>query len=349
MMGGVVLVARVVLAVVFGVAAVGKLLDLPGARRAVAGFGVPERAVGAVALFLPVVELATAVALVLRPSARWGAVAAVCLLVVFVAAIGRAMVRGVAPDCHCFGQLASRPAGGRTLIRNALLAAPAVLVVAYGPGEGVDQWVSGRSAAELGAAAAGVCAVALAVVVAWLWRENRRLDRENRRLLRYRDAEGLLPPGLPVGVAAPGFSLPGADGAGVELGALLGGGRPVALVFVGPRCGPCAALFPDLARWQTALSQRITIALLSSGSVPENQAVRDGHGLENVLADDDGEVFTAYRVSATPSVVVVAPDGRIASRTHSARAMTETVIRNALHSDHPTPPALSVVTVNGNH
>jgi hypothetical protein len=29
--------------------------------------------------------------------------------------------------------------------------------------------------------------------------------------------------------------------------------------------------------------------------------------------------------------------------------LTETVIRNALHSDHPTPPALHVVTVNGNH
>jgi hypothetical protein len=54
-------------------------------------------------------------------------------------------------------------------------------------------------------------------------------------------------------------------------------------------------------------------------------------------------------VAATPAVVIVAPDGRIASRTHSARAMTEAVIRNALHSDHPAPPVLRVVTVSGNH
>jgi hypothetical protein len=70
-----------------------------------------------------------------------------------------------------------------------------------------------------------------------------------------------------------------------------------------------------------------------------------------VLALDTREVLAAYGMTATPSVVIVAPDGRIASRPQFTRAMTEAVIRNALYS-HFAPrgdPAtvLRIVTVNG--
>jgi peroxiredoxin/uncharacterized membrane protein YphA (DoxX/SURF4 family) len=341
-MHGIALVARLLLAIVFAAAAAGKLADRPGTRRALADFGLPARAIPSVSLLLPLAELATAVALVARPSARWGAIAAVCLLAVFIVAIARAMSRGEAPDCHCFGQLASGLAGRSTLIRNVLLAVPAVLVVAYGPGEGIDQWVSGHSAAELGAIAAGLCAAILAVVVARLWPENRRLRRE---LGRMRVGDALLSPGLPVGAPAPGFSLPSADGAAVSLAALLGRGRPVALVFVGPDCSSCTELLPDLARWQTTLAERITIALLTRGSVRESRAMAERYGLESVLVQEEGEVSKTYRARATPSVVIVAPDGRIASRTYQTRMMTEAVVRNALHIDHA--PLLRVVTVSG--
>ena len=79
------LVVQVLLAAVFATAGVGKLLDLPGSRRALADFGVPERAAPIAALLLPLAELATAVALVLHPSARWGAVGALVLLLAFIA------------------------------------------------------------------------------------------------------------------------------------------------------------------------------------------------------------------------------------------------------------------------
>ena len=216
---------------------------------------------------MPLAEFATAVALVAAPSARWGAVAAVCLLVLFIVGIARAMARGEAPDCHCFGQLSSAPAGRRTLIRNVLLAVPAVFVVAYGPGESIDQWVSGRSAAELGAVAAGLCALALAGLVARLWLQNRDLVSENRRLQVTKEAQAHFPPGLPIGTPAPIITWPGADGETGSLEALLRPGRPVALVFVSPGCGSCDELLPDVARWQTTLAERITIVLLSRGSL----------------------------------------------------------------------------------
>ena len=345
-MSGIALVARLGLAVVFGVAAAGKLLDQAGARRALADFGVPERARAPGALLLPLAEIAVAVALVPRASARWGAVAALCLLVVFMAAIAWVMRRGETPDCGCFGTRASAPVGRGTLVRNALLAAPAVLVVAYGPGGGggIDGWVSARSTAELVAVGAGVCTVVLAVALARLWPENRRLRRD---LERAHTALAPFQPGLPVGAPAPKFSVRAADGARTDLDALLGRGLPVALVFVTPGCSPCAAMFPDLTRWQQTLAERITIALLSTGTVGENRALAERYGLADVLVQDDGEVLETYRVPATPSVVIVAPDARIGSRTHSAQPLIEATIRDALHDDRAATPALRTVTANG--
>jgi uncharacterized membrane protein YphA (DoxX/SURF4 family) len=72
-MDSVVLAARLLLAAVFVVAAVGKFMDLPGSRRSLVGFGVPEGLSNALGTVLPVAELAVAIALIPRPSAQWGA------------------------------------------------------------------------------------------------------------------------------------------------------------------------------------------------------------------------------------------------------------------------------------
>ena len=124
-MGPVLLVFRVLLACLFFVAGVAKLADLAGSRRAVVGFGVPDRLVG---VGLPVCELAVAVALIPAGSARFGALGALVLLAVFMAAISVALARGTRADCHCVGQLHSAPVGWRTLVRNGMLAAAAGFV-----------------------------------------------------------------------------------------------------------------------------------------------------------------------------------------------------------------------------
>ena len=140
--------ARLFLAAVFLVAGAAKLADQRGSRDAVAGFGVPARAVAVSALLLPLLELAVAGALVITSSARTGAVAALVLLLAFATAIAAALRRGTTPDCHCFGQIHSSPAGPRTLVRNLLLTVPAIVVVAHGTGPGVDAWFEARTAAD---------------------------------------------------------------------------------------------------------------------------------------------------------------------------------------------------------
>src|SRR4051812_4490479 len=98
-MASVALIARLALALVFGTAAAGKLADPAGTRRALTDFGAPARSLSALVLLLPLAELATALALLFQPTARWGALSAVLLLSLFVAGIARAMARGEAPDC----------------------------------------------------------------------------------------------------------------------------------------------------------------------------------------------------------------------------------------------------------
>jgi cytochrome oxidase Cu insertion factor (SCO1/SenC/PrrC family) len=329
-MGSVALGARILLALVFGTAAAGKFADQPGTRRALADFGAPRGSLKALGLLLPLAELATAVALLFQPSAQWGALAAAILVALFVAGIARAMARGEAPDCHCFGQISSSPAGPRTLVRNAVLIVPAIFLVAYGPGTSIDAWVSARSTAELVAFFTGVAGVALGAMCVRIWLTNRRLrddlERANKVLAAF-------PAGLPIGADAPDFALPDIEGRTTTLDALLAEGKPVALVFVGANCDACHIMLPDLARWQTTVPDRVTIALVGAGKKEELRQMAKAYGLSNVLVQKDAETFHAYHAAATPSVVIVGPDGRITSPTRSTHALVETVVRRAVRSN----------------
>lgn len=107
------LIARLLLALVFVVAGIAKLVDRQGSRQAVIDFGLPAALAVPVGLLLPLTELAVAVALLPAATAWWGAVGAVSLLLLFAAGIGANLARGNKPECHCFGQLHSARPGPR--------------------------------------------------------------------------------------------------------------------------------------------------------------------------------------------------------------------------------------------
>jgi methylamine dehydrogenase accessory protein MauD len=260
------------------------------------------------------------------------------LLLVFAGGIAGAMARGREPDCHCFGQLGSAPAGRGTLIRNAVLAVPAVLVATYGAGEAIGTWLGARSPAELVATGACVASVVLAALCLRLWKENRRLRRD---AAVPGQAATQLSSGLPVGTQAPDFALTTVEGRTVTLGRLLERDRPVALVFLSPGCPSCVSLLPDLARWQTTLSGRITIALVTAGTMAEARALAEGHGLKDVLLQQDDEVFHAYRIAATPSGLIVTSDGRIGSQTSPIKFILEALIRRAVRDATASPAVAS--------
>jgi uncharacterized membrane protein YphA (DoxX/SURF4 family) len=325
-MSTVILASRLILAAVFAVAAIGKLLDLEGSRRAVRNFGVPNRAAAAAGIVLPLVELAIAVALVPAPSARWAAIAALLLLLAFIAGIANAVRRGEAPDCHCFGQIHSAPAGRGTLARNALLAAMAAVVVADGPGPTIDSWVSARSTAELVAVGAGGVALLLGLLFLQLWLERRQLRSDLGTAQRMAAAA---PPGIPIGSPAPDLALKNLGGEQVPLSSLRERGRPILLMFMSPGCQSCGELVPKLAGWQRSLGHQLTIAVISLGE-PRAHDLWTNQGLENILLQEGYEAGEAYRIRATPSAVIVTRAGTVGSNPAESVFGIEPLIRLAL-------------------
>jgi peroxiredoxin/uncharacterized membrane protein YphA (DoxX/SURF4 family) len=328
-MDGVLLIARLLLAVVFVVAGLAKLADRAGSRQALLDFGVPARLVAPLAVLLPLAELAVAVALIPTASAWWGALGALALLLLFVAAIGSSLARGRTPDCHCFGQIHSAPVGWSTLIRNLILAAIAGFVVGTGrtnTGASAIGWLGTLSLAQRLEVVAGTLVVALLVVETWVvlqvLRQHGhlllRLDELETRLGASRTevmTEALLPAatGLPIGTAAPAFSLPGLYGETITLDFLRASSKPVLLIFSDPGCGPCNALLPEIARWQRDYTGKLTLALISRSTPEANRAKTNAHEITHVLLQQDREVARAYQAHGTPCAVLIRSDGTIGS------------------------------------
>jgi uncharacterized membrane protein YphA (DoxX/SURF4 family)/peroxiredoxin len=330
-MDSLVLAMRVVLAGVFATAGVAKLFDLTGSRRALEDFGVPARLARPGGVLLPVAEIAIATALLFPLSARLSALAAAGLLGAFVVVIANALAHGRAPDCHCFGQLHSEPAGWTTLARNGVLIVIAATIVAFGPGPSLPGWIGERSALDLAMLAAALAVLAFGAFRIRAWNQRRERRRYVQSLIAQIDAQGE-PAGRPVGSEAPPFALRGVRGEKVTLEALRGRGNPIVLVFVHPRCGPCRELLPELGEWQVTLAESLTIAVLSEGSVAANRTLSDEHEIADFLLQEHNEVYRAYEVkSGTPAAVVVDPAGTIAGPTVGGRLAIEELIRLTLN------------------
>jgi uncharacterized membrane protein YphA (DoxX/SURF4 family) len=309
--------SQLLLTLVFAVAALAKLADRSGTRRAIEAFGVPPRPAPALALALPIAELAIAVALVAAATARWGALAAVALLLIFSVAIARALRAGSAPDCNCFGGLTQSEVGRGTLIRNLLLGAVAGFVALGAAGQPVSafSWVTVPAARDRPGI---VFMVACLAGLGWFcW----QLLQQNGRLLLRLEAEGAgagapkpgaeaLPP-LEPGSAAPPFAGQDLQGRPVSLDSLLAPGRPVALFFTDPGCGACESALEAVAVAQRERAEELTLAVISSGSIERIEEKAAELGLDRVVPQDDDALADAYRVYGVPGVVEIDANGSL--------------------------------------
>jgi peroxiredoxin/uncharacterized membrane protein YphA (DoxX/SURF4 family) len=319
------LFARLLLCAVFLVAGLAKLADLAGSRQAMRDFGVPDKLADFFGLFLPLAELAVAVSLVVPLTGWWGAVGALALLLIFVAGIGYNLAHGRTPDCHCFGQLHSAPAGWSTLSRNLVLAGIAGVVVAFGrstAGPGVLELIAQMTVSQRLELLVG--ALVLVVLIGQGWLLVQTMTQQGRLLLRIEALEtrlGVATPaqsatrvmGLAVGTPAPPFELSTLDGETTKLESLRARGKPLLLLFTDPGCGPCTALLPEIAQWQRDHATKMNVALISRGTVEANRAKVTEPGVTDVLLQKDREVAQAYQAHGTPSAVIVWQDGTIGS------------------------------------
>ncbi|TDB78971.1 hypothetical protein E1182_14435, partial [Micromonospora sp. KC721] len=123
------LAARLLLALVFLTAVVGKLrtrAGFDGFVGSVGQFGVPARWASAVARLAVATEAAVVVLLAGPPTVPAGLLLAAGLLGVLTAAIVGTLRRGVRPACRCFGA-GDAPIGLRHVARNLVLLSVALL------------------------------------------------------------------------------------------------------------------------------------------------------------------------------------------------------------------------------
>jgi uncharacterized membrane protein YphA (DoxX/SURF4 family)/peroxiredoxin len=339
------LIARLVLAFVFGVAAWAKATDFTGTRRSMSDFGVPVALAPFVAVLVPALEVACVVALLRASWAWWGAVGALTLLGTFMLAVAVNMALGRQPDCHCFGQLHASRAGWPTLYRNGVLAAVAVFLVSRGPTDvGLDEL---RVALDAGRRVATLHPVLLvwgvlaALAGIWLYRSLPQDTPKHpwigptaapKATIQTPPLRAVTPPPaigeLEESTVAPAFALASLHGLTVTLDDLRRAGQPVVLIFTRPTCPACDTLLPDIGRWQREHVDRLVVMPVSKGGVEANREKAVAHNLVDVLMQQEDEVSTAYGVQILPSGVLIR-DGRIAQRYAEGPDGIRTMVANA--------------------
>ena len=330
-MSSIIILARSCLSAVFAIAGLAKLSDRRGTADTLEAFGVSRPLAWPAAVALPAAELIIAGALLVQPTARWAGSGAALLLIVFGAGVGRALSQGRTPECNCFGQVSSQQISWRTLARNAALAAVAVLVAAAGPGSSLSSWTADRGAANLVAGVAVVIAVICAVAAAGYKQRLVAGDLAGH----FGVADGALGPGA----EAPTFALQSVDGEEISLHMLLARGLPVVLIFASPTCGPCYDFLPELSRWNGALGDSVTLAVIESGVEHADDVSDQILRAEGVitLIEQNQATAQAYFVAGTPTGIAISPEGLVASPPLPGRQHIENLIRNVLRTGGALP------------
>jgi peroxiredoxin/uncharacterized membrane protein YphA (DoxX/SURF4 family) len=323
------LIVRLILAAIFGVAGTAKLLDLEGSEKAVVGFGVPKVLAKPVSIILPICEVLIAVSLLLIEFSWFGAIGGTALLLIFAGGMLFQISKGNAPDCHCFGQFHSEPVSPKSVIRNALFAVLGIGLIIAGPeNQGVNLFRSDFGSTGnidsmqiiIGLAIVGL----LAAIIYFLKQISEQQVKILRRIEilevlssgeRNFEVETMGHPegGLPIGAPAPDFMLPDVKGKQVELNHLIADAKPMLFFFVSPNCSPCNALLPEIKEWQEELGEKFRITFVSSGSAKDNSD-KFGQTTSNILLQKDKEISTLFGAVWTPTALLVNSDGTIGSR-----------------------------------
>ncbi len=319
---------RLFLFVVFAIAGTAKLLDTTGSQRSAEDFGVPESLSKTFSIVLPIVELIAAFGFLFQSYSWYSSILSLLLMIVFIGGMIYQIYQGNTPNCHCFGQLSKEPIGYKSLIRNAIFAILAFILIISGKetqGVSAVSWIENLSNAERMQFVFGLLIVVLlTVAVSYLTKILKQAKEVSHQIEVFEflsadtskevEREEAKKPdiGFPIGSVVSAFSLPNSKGTNVELNDLLTDRKPLLLFFVGANCNPCQQLLPEIDGWQEELGSKVKFVFISSGKPKENIAK---FGKERILLlQKDREVAELFEAQWTPTMVFVNADGVLASR-----------------------------------
>jgi thiol-disulfide isomerase/thioredoxin/uncharacterized membrane protein YphA (DoxX/SURF4 family) len=322
-MDAILLILRLALAGIFGLAGVAKFLDLNGSEKAFKDFGVPASIAKPSSIALSLLEISIAAMLLFTTTSWFASVGALFLLALFIVQMIYQMAMGNAPDCHCFGQIHSEPVSKTSVIRNALFAVPALLLVSGGTqGQGMSLADPKLDVMQL---VFGIASIGFLVGVLFYLKKILEQQQQMMRRLEIidlvaqeggsvtRDEAGHPHEGLPIGALFPDFELSDVGGDVVSLDALKAEHMPVLYVFVSPTCNPCKALLPEFEQWQTELAEKVKVVFVSSGTAEDNTEKFAGNAAKIILLQKNRELADAVMAKWTPTAVLMDAQGRIAS------------------------------------
>jgi thiol-disulfide isomerase/thioredoxin/uncharacterized membrane protein YphA (DoxX/SURF4 family) len=337
------LLIRLFLAGIFGVAGVAKFLDQPGAEKAVMDFGVPAEFAKPAAYLLSTAEVLLALLLLFTTTSWLGALGALILLLIFIAGMIYQLASGKEADCHCFGQLHSERVSSKSLIRNVIFSALALFLVGQGSGRQGLSFTDDRMdfmQFAFGLIISGL----LGAVIFYL----KRISAQQTQILRRieildvisreggaveRQEAGDPNEGLPIGSPFPDFELPDLSGRVVSFEHLLAERKPTLFLFVAPTCSPCKALVPEIAEWESKLADKVNIVLISRGKADENREKFSISEKSRVLLQKDREVANLVHAKWTPTALFVDAAGNIASHIAAGDSAIRELVEKVSEAD----------------
>lgn len=299
---GPLLAPPLLVAAVLVLSGVAKLLRPQSARDAFVSLRLPRAlAESPVPTLVPWAELALALALLVLPGV-WGvaaALAALVLMLVYLAVIVRALGFDEPVTCSCFGALGLGDVTWRTAARNALLATVAGLAVwSTWPGDSVVARLVDADATTWGWLGMILLAAAAAVLVLDGGPQPPQTGPPPEQAAELDYLRQPIPFGL----------LEAEDGTKHPL-RVLAAQRAVLLVFVSLGCGPCMRITPRIPQWAEEIQPvdlRVVIGTPFDGLDGEHERLRP-----YVLRDPDGSVMQTFS-TGSPSAVLLGADALLA-------------------------------------
>jgi peroxiredoxin len=332
------LLIRILLAGIFALAGVAKFLDLKGSRKAFMDFGIPPSLAMPGAIALSIIEIAIAAMLLSIDTSWYAAVGASFLLLLFIMQMLYQVIRGNAPDCHCFGQIHSEPVSPKSIVRNITFAVPAVCLAYQGSRNQGFSLLDPRL--DLMQLVFGTTLVALLFAVIFSLRKISQQQTEIMRRIEimelvardgaHVERDDVVSPheGLPIGAVVADFELPDLNGKIVSLDDIKSARKPVLFLYVSPSCSPCKVLVPEFETWQRDLADKLQILFLSRGTAEENIDKFGGDVEKTILLQKHREVADLFKAQWTPTAVLMDANGRISS--HAAAG--DTAIRELIEA-----------------